>query len=334
MKPIRIALAAAAVAALAATAWWLTRPAADADPGAISATGTVDATEVAIAFRVPGTLRERPVDEGDRVDPGARLAALDAREAEARLRQAQAAAAAAHAQAEDLAAGSRPQEIAQARARLEAARVEHAHRRTEAERSQRLLDAGAIPRQRRDQDLSAADQAAEQLRAAEQQLALLREGPRPQTLAAARAQAAQADAAVEAARVALDDMQLQAPRAGTVTRTHAEPGETLAAGRPVLTLTDLARPWVRVYIPEHEIGRVRLGAPATITVDSHPGESIDGRVRYVAPQAEFTPKNVQTQAQRVKLVFAVDVEAANARGILKPGMPADVRIVDRTQDAS
>ena len=129
-------------------------------------------------------------------------------------------------------------------------------------------------------------------------------------------------------------MQLQAPRAGTVTRTHAEPGETLAAGRPVLTLTDLARPWVRVYIPEHEIGRVRLGAPATITVDSHPGESIDGRVRYVAPQAEFTPKNVQTKEQRVKLVFAVDVEAANARGILKPGMPADVRIVDRTQDAS
>ena len=91
MKPIRIALAAAALLALAATAWWLTRPAADADPGAISATGTVDATEVAIAFRVPGTLRERPVDEGDRVDPGARLAALDAREAEARLRQAQAA---------------------------------------------------------------------------------------------------------------------------------------------------------------------------------------------------------------------------------------------------
>ena len=94
----------------------------------------------------------------------------------------------------------------------------------------------------------------------------------------------------------------------------------------MLTVTDLARPWVRVYIPEHQIGRVRVGAAASIEVDTFPDRKFDGRVSYVASQAEFTPKNVQTQEERVKLVFAVNVTADNPDGVLKPGMPADVYI--------
>ena len=115
-----------------------------------------------------------------------------------------------------------------------------------------------------------------------------------------------------------------------VTRTHAEAGETLGAGRPVVTVTDISKPWVRVYIPENKIGKVRLGAVAKIKVDTFPNREFAGRVSYVSSQAEFTPKNVQTQEERVKLVFAVNVTLDNRDGTLKPGMPADVTITPQT----
>ena len=127
-----------------------------------------------------------------------------------------------------------------------------------------------------------------------------------------------------AARVAWEDLQVKSTVAGVVTRTHAEVGETLGAGRPVVTVTDISKPWVRVYIPENQIGKVRLGAAAKIKIDTYPDREFAGRVSYVSSQAEFTPKNVQTQEERVKLVFAVNVTLDNRDGTLKPGMPADV----------
>lgn len=313
--------------AAAAAALWLTKPWLPAtEPGVIAASGTVDATEVMIAFRAPGVLDRRPVDEGSVVAAGEPLAALDAREAAARLRQAEAAAEAARARLRDLERGYRPQEIAEARAQAALAQANLALLREEAERSEALLRTGAVSRQRRDKDATAAAVAAQQHRAAAERLALLQSGYRKDEIAAAQARLAEAQAAAEAARVALADHAVASPIAGTVTRKHAEPGETLGAGRPVVTVTDLARPWVRVYIPERHIGRVKLGAPAHIRVDSHPGRDFAGRVTYVAAQAEFTPKNVQTQEERVKLVFAVNVAADNPEGVLKPGMPADVYI--------
>ena len=183
-----------------------------------------------------------------------------------------------------------------------------------------------MSRQRRDRDETAAAVAQEQHRAAGERLKLLQSGFRKEAVAAARAQVAEARAAVEASGVALEDLQAKSTTDGTVTRKHAEVGEVLAAGRPVVTVTDLSRPWVRVYIPENQIGKVRLGAPARIRIDTFPDREFAGRVSYVSSQAEFTPKNVQTQEERVKLVFAVNVSAENQDGSLKPGMPADVTI--------
>jgi len=121
-------------------------------------------------------------------------------------------------------------------------------------------------------------------------------------------------------------LQVTSPIEGVVARKHAEVGETLGAGRPVVTVSDISRPWLRVYIPENQIGKVRLGAAARIKVDTFPDREFDGRVSYVSSQAEFTPKNVQTQEERVKLVFAVNVTVDNQDGTLKPGMPGDVYI--------
>lgn len=296
------------------------------DDGKVFASGTIDATEIAVSFRVPGILRSRPVDEGNRVKPGDMLATLDEREAVARLHQAEAAQQAARARLNDLRQGYRPQEIAEARAQVEQARANRVNLEEEAMRSEALFLGGATSRQRRDKDGTAAAVAVQQLNGTQERLKLLQSGFRPETINAAQAQFDEARAAVEAARVAREDLQARSPVEGVITRTHAEAGETVGAGRPVLTVTDVSRPWVRVYIPENQIAKVRVGAVAKVKVDTFPEREFDGRVSYVSSQAEFTPKNVQTQEERVKLVFAVNVTLENRDGTLKPGMPADVYI--------
>jgi len=324
----KIVVAAVLVAAgIGAAALWKLQPwRAPTDGDAVFASGTVDATEVVVSFRVPGTLRKRPVEEGSVVKAGDLIAALDDREALARLHQAEAARQAAQARLADLEQGYRPQEIAEARAQVEQARANLAHLEDEAKRSEVLFEGGATSRQRQDRDRTAAVVAAQQHKAAQERLKLLQGGYRPETIRAAAAQLEEADAALAAARVALEDLQVTIPVAGVVTRTHAEVGETLGAGRPVASITDIAHPWIRVYIPENLIGKVRLGMPAKVTVDTFPDHAFSGRVSYVSSQAEFTPKNVQTQEERVKLVFAVNVTVDNTDGTLKPGMPADVTI--------
>ncbi len=319
-------LALVGIVAAAAILWALQRWAPEEESSTVVASGTIDATQVAIAFRMAGILRSRPVDEGSTVGVGDLLAELDSREATARLRQAQAAEAVALARLKDLEQGYRPPEIAEAKAQVELARANARHLQDEAARSEQLFATGAVSRQRRDRDSTAAAVALEQQRAVGERLKLLQAGFRTETVSAARAQVLEAQAAVEAARVALDDLRVTSTIDGTVTRKHAEPGETVAAGRPVVTITDVSNPWVRVYIPESRIGAVRLGAPADVRIDTFPDRRFEGRVTYVAAQAEFTPKNVQTQEERVKLVFAVNVAVEHADGVLKPGMPADVHI--------
>ncbi|MBA3058270.1 MAG: efflux RND transporter periplasmic adaptor subunit [Gammaproteobacteria bacterium] len=310
----------------AAVLWKFAPWTAQPDDGTVFASGTMDATEIAVSFRVPGILRSRPVEEGSSVKPGELLAALDDRESVARLHQAQAAQQAAQARLKDLEQGYRPQEIAEARAQVEQARADRTNLEEEARRSEALFSGGATSQQRRDKDRTVAAVAEHQLNATQSRLKLLQSGYRPETINAARAQLDEAQAAVAAARVTLEDLRVSSPVEGVVTRKHAEVGETLGAGRPVVTVTNISKPWVRVYIPENQVGKVRLGTAAKIKVDTFPDREFDGRVSYVSSQAEFTPKNVQTQEERVKLVFAVNVTLDNRDGALKPGMPADVYI--------
>lgn len=323
----KVVIAAILTSVLGALALWRLGPwGGRREGGPVLASGTIDATEVAVSFRVPGILRDRPVEEGSRVKVGDLLGALDDREVVARLHQAKAAEQAAQARLKDLQSGYRPQEIAEARAQAELARANLTNLEVESKRSEALFDGGAVSQQRLDKDATAAAVAVEQFRASQERLNLFQSGYRPANIQAARAQLGEAQATVEAARVLLEDLRVTAPVEGLVTRTHAERGETLGAGRPVVTVTDISRPWVRVYIPENLIGRIRVGASARIKVDTFPDREFAGRVSYVSPQAEFTPKNVQTQEERVKLVFAVNVMMDNRDGAIKPGMPADVFI--------
>lgn len=173
---------------------------------------------------------------------------------------------------------------------------------------------------------AALDSAEAALRVAQRQAEALATGPSEEQIAVAQAQVAHAEAAREALRVQLGQMTLEAPRAGWITERFIHEGEMARPGAPLLTLTDLSTVTLTVYIPTHQIGRVRVGQTAKVTVDSFPGRVFRGQVAWIAQEAEFTPKNVQTHEERVNTLFAVEIQLPNADGALKPGMPADAVI--------
>lgn len=157
---------------------------------------------------------------------------------------------------------------------------------------------------------------------------MLEAGPRVETIAAQRAVVAQAEAARAEAEAELANATIRAPFDGTVTVRHREPGETVSAGAPVLTVMDPGDRWVRIFVREDAVGRVSLGQPAEITTDSFGDRVYRGEVSHIADEAEFTPKNVQTTEERVKLVFEVRVRVLGDEALdLKPGLPADVRLL-------
>jgi len=249
----------------------------------------------------------------------------------------------------DLLAGARPQEIASARAAVERARADAEKARKDHERTEALLARQLIPPQENDAARAASEMASarrkeaeealalalagprgdqvEQARAAlavaKEDLSLVKEGARKETIDQARARRRQAGEGLALARTRLSYATVFSPLSGTVLSRNAEPGEYLAAGTPVVTVADLREVWLRGYIPETDLGKIRLGQGVAVTTDSYPGKKYEGRVTFIAQEAEFTPKSVQTQKERVKLVYRIKVTIANPSGELKPGMPAD-----------
>ena len=294
--------------------------------------GTVEATEARLGFELPGRLVAVLPREGDRVEAGAPLARLDAAELEARHAQAAAQVAAARAQLAELEAGSRPEEIAAARAALAAAEERVADAERDVARARRLYDGRAIAREALDKAEVALEVSRAQRTQAAEQAALVARGPRAERIAAARAALATADAALAALTATLAKTELTAPFAGLVTVRHREPGEIVPAGGAVLTLMDPDDRWVRIYVPENHLGAVALGAAVEISADTFPGRRYPGEVAHVASEAEFTPKNVQTTEERVRLVYAVKVRITGDAALeLKPGLPADVHLPSRPE---
>ena len=298
------------------------RPAA----GDLVLSGNLEVTDAQLGFKVAGRVSERLVDEGGRVTAGQLVARLDDAEQQDQLALRQAELAGAEALLAELEAGSRPQEIAAAEAAL---------RSTEAERDRVRLDHARLRelRQREviaDREFESAQALLKvaEARATEsaERLKLVKEGPRAETITQARARVAQARAAVGLATTQLANTRLSSPLAGIVLSHQIEPGEFVAPGTPVVTVGDTARMWVRAYVNQTDLGRVRHGQQVAIRTDSFPGKDFAGTVSFIAAEAEFTPKTVQTPKERVKLVFRIKVDVANPDDALKTGMPADVII--------
>ena len=256
-----------------------------------------------------------------------------------------------------LKAGFRTQEVEEGRANLRQAQARLELARLTRDRFRDLLADGAIARQdldRAESDFQAAEAA---VRAASQRLNMLEEGSRAEDIGMAQAERDRAAAALEAARAnaaSLDlrqqdvrvaeaavreaqanvrrletqvaELKVFAPLDATVLTKAVEAGEVVAAGKPLVLLGDLDHPWIKIYVPETQLGKVRLGATARILVDSFPNQPFQGTVSWISDQAEFTPKNVQTAEERVNLVYAVKITIKNAERKLKAGMPADAEL--------
>ncbi|HEV8640185.1 MAG TPA: efflux RND transporter periplasmic adaptor subunit [Methylomirabilota bacterium] len=325
VKALRLAALAALAVAIALVATWAVRGL-NGDTGALSVTGTVEATQVDLSAKITGRVVELLVREGQPVERGQLLARLDDTELAAEVRRAEAALATAEAQLRDLLAGPRQQEIEQARAALRNATVTREWTERELRRVRELFGKDLVAAQEVDRAQQAYEVAVANEVAARERLALVEAGPRPHEVEAARARVAEARAALTLAQARLAEARLVSPITGLVLRKNVEVGETVNPGVSILTLMDPRDLWVRAYVPEIDIGRVKLGQEARITVDAYPGRAFAGTVSEIASEAEFTPKNVQTRKERVNLVFRIKIAVRNPDGVLKPGMPADAEI--------
>jgi len=293
--------------------------------GPIRASGTVEATDADLGFQLPGRIDSILVREGDSVETGQVVAYLDQAELQARRRAAVAQRNAAQALLAELEAGFRPEEVGEGRAGLRQAEERRIDARRDWERAQILFEGGGISQEARDKAETALRLADAAVDAAEQRFRLLEEGVRDERIAAQKALVEQAKAAVGQIDATLESSVITVPFGGVVTLRHREPGETVSAGMPVLTVMDPSDRWVRIYVREDRIGAVGLGHHATVTADTYPDREYQGDVVFISSEAEFTPRNVQTTEERVKLVYAVKVRITEDPTYdLKPGLAADV----------
>ena len=355
----------------------------------IQVSGNLELTLVDLSFKIAGRMTELTVREGDIVKKGQVIARLDPVQLEQQrnrdvamisgaqssfeqlktsieyqqatidsdiaARQADQGQAQAH--LDELLAGSRTQEIQQADATVAQNRAQLSLARSDWDRAQTLYKNQDISTSQFDQMRSKFDAAVAMLNQAEQRSALVKEGPRKEEIAAARAVVAKGQAAVKTAEAnrielqrkqqelvarraeidrarsqagisaaQLNDTVITAPMDGVVLVKSAEPGEVLAAGTTVVTIGDQDHPWLRAYIGESDLGKVKLGTKVKLSTDSYKGKVYEGTVSYIASEAEFTPKQIQTKEERVKLVYRVKVLVDNGNHELKNNMPVDAEI--------
>jgi HlyD family secretion protein len=356
----------------------------------IRASGTIEATDVDVSFQIAGRVVEVLAVEGQPVKAGdvvARIfadelthrvsqiqAALDAAASQVRqqqgavrmrgdvvegqIEQARGEAQASRVAADRVREGLRPQEVRVAEADLAQAEAQLTQLRADFDRTSNLFKEGVVPRQQLDAAEAALRTAESAREAANQRLALAREGSRRQDIAEAEARAETAQAGVsvaqagrtdieiqraalnaaqarekelraqlEAAKTQLSYTEIRSPLNGVVLTKNVEAGEFVNPGTPVVTIANIDDLWMNIYIPETRTGLVKLGQSVRVTVDSFPRESFNGKITFVSAESEFTPKTIVTQEERIKLVYRTKVSLENTQQKLKPGMPADAEIL-------
>jgi HlyD family secretion protein len=378
------------LAAAGVGAWYWYSDAMNRNPNVILVSGNLELTQVDLSFKTAGRMTELAVREGDFVKQGDLIAKLDSAQVEQQLLRDQAAVASAQsslqqlqtsieyqgatidsdistrraelaqaqAKLDELMAGSRPQEIQQAQSAVADAKAWNDQAKSDWERAQALFAREDISKSQYDQARAKLDSTAAQLRQADEHLALVKEGPRTEEIAGARAQVARAQAAVQTAeanrielrrkreelaarkseidrtraqagmtQTQIADATVVAPIAGVVLVKSAEAGEVMAAGTTIVSLGDLAHPWLRAYINETDLGRIKLGGKVRLSTDSFPGKTYEGHISFISSEAEFTPKQIQTKEERVKLVYRIKIDVDNPQHELKSNMPADAEMV-------
>lgn len=288
--------------------------------------GNVDIRQVDLAFNGSERIARMLAQEGDHVKPGQLLATLDTQRLTYAVENAEGQVAAQREVVARLEAGSRPEEIRKARADAQAAQVEAQNAERTAERVRNLAAKKLASQEQADDARAAADAAQARLSSARETLALAVAGPRKEDIEAAQATQKALEAQLRLARRQLADAELYAPADAIVQNRILEPGDMASPQRAVYTLALTEPLWLRAYVGEPDLGRIRPGMKAQVSTDSFPGKHYRAWIGFISPTAEFTPKSVETREVRSRLVYQVRVYVCNPQGELRLGMPATVTI--------
>ncbi|HYL12906.1 MAG TPA: efflux RND transporter periplasmic adaptor subunit [Terriglobales bacterium] len=317
------------VAVLAAGYYFYLRPRwADKETNGklLKVSGNIETHESVVGFKVQGRIVELPIEEGQWVERGALLAKLDSDDYRQQVAMDEAALRVQRRQLDLGLAGTRQQELQATEQVLLDAKADLEQKKLDFKRADTLFKQEVGSQQARDQAETNLKRAQAAVDRAQQQYDEAVEGTRREQLDINRANVVQAEQKLRMSRINLEYATLTAPKSGVVLVRQAELGEVVAPNTPVVTLGDLDDVWLRAYVSETDLGRIRWGQPAVIRTDTYPGKTYRGRISFISSKAEFTPKSVQTFKERVTLVYRIKIDVENPNHELKPGMPADAEI--------
>ncbi|MDF2501023.1 MAG: hypothetical protein K0Q77_1737 [Anaerosporomusa subterranea] len=297
-----------------------------ANPNQVKVSGNIEVTTVGVGFKVAGHVDRRLVDEGDSVKKGQIIANLETADLELDVANANAQLLVAQVTLGQLMNGSRSQDVSAAQAALRSVEADKQNAAMEYRRMQQLFMQSAVSAQDRDRSQTAYAMATARADQAAQQLSVVEEGPRKEEIELAAARVEQVKQLLNLAKTRLAYAQITAPVDGVVLSKNIEVGEYVSPGTPVVTIGDLNQVWLKAYIAETDFGKVKLGQKVAVTTDTYPNKVYNGTISFIASEAEFTPKNIQTTEERVKLVYRIKIVVENNDHALKPGMPADAEI--------
>lgn len=324
MNKKAIIVPAALLAVTAAGAVWYRQREAAGKNGTIY--GNVDIREATLAFRAPGRVAAFSVDEGATVKAGDVLASLDPEPLQNALSAAEAMEAALAARNGLIHHGFRAEDVEQAKARLVSAKAALAEAEHQLARQEVLAPEGAASQKALQAAQTGRDQAAAQIKVAEEQVRTMTKGFRKEEVAESDAQLRQAQAQVRTARLALKDVVLTAPSSGVILSRSVEKGTMVQNGTPAFSLSLTDPVWVRAYVSEAQLGSFAPGTKVTLQTDARPDKDYKGIVGFVSPTAEFTPKPVETTDLRTSLVYRLRIVVGDADAQLRQGMPVTVRL--------
>jgi HlyD family secretion protein len=292
----------------------------------IEATGTIETVDVVLSSKTNGEIKELKINEGDKVRQGDTVLIIDTESLQLQLKQQGSGAEMSRAQLDLLRNGARKEDISLAESSLNQAQVNFDQAKTDLGRLQKLFQTQTITKKQYDDAVSHFNIMNDQLSSAKENYAKIKNYARPEEIQQAEAKLNQSLASADLIKKSINDSYIISPLNGIVVKKYFEVGETVSPMSSLVKISDLTNVELYIYVTELELGKIKLGQKAEVSVDAFKDKKFDGKVTYISPEAEFTPKNIQTKDERTKLVFAVKIEFPNPNFELKSGMPADARI--------
>lgn len=298
----------------------------DKDANLLKASGTIESVDVTVSSKLSGQIKKINIKEGDKVKEGDLLLELDHDLLDIQLRQAEARVEQANAQLNLLLSGARKEDIEMAEQSLKQAKINLESAKQDKDRFTSLYDTRTITKKQYEDAAARYDLALTQYNTAKENLNKIKSIIRPEEIESARANIKSLIANADMLKKNIEDCKIYAPVGGIVSKKFVETGEIVSPQSSMMKISNLETVDLVIYLNEAELGKVKLGQNADIKIDTYKDKVYIGEIIYISPEAEFTPKNIQTQDERTKLVFAVKIRIPNQNFELKPGMPADATL--------